>query len=116
MKITITQSKPHHWYNDAIDQEFDADLRFHHIFKYYEYILSDTDRNREYFKNDNLSLMALKAGNMGVEFSHAVADQEFESDMYEQDRKAREGLIGCDEHFNMWFDVMLQKMKQRRCE
>ena len=78
MIIKIINAKEGHWYKDAMGNEFDAELKTHPKFlkKYYQ--LEKTERNKSYFVDDELQLLFLLSGHMGVEFNDAMRIKEGE--------------------------------------
>ncbi|WP_425203719.1 hypothetical protein [Priestia megaterium] len=78
MKIKILFASSKTWYKDAIGKIFDVEHYTHPTFKSRSYTVLDTESNRKYFKDDELSLRVLRDGLMGIEFDHA--DIVFESD------------------------------------
>lgn len=60
------------WYKGAAGKEFDVELKIHPTFGYQYYCLTNTDNNKRYFQNDELSLLVLKSGHFGISFENAI--------------------------------------------
>lgn len=66
----MTNSKDNYWYKNAIGKEFDVEFRVHPVFGDLEFALTNTERNKSFFKDDELSLLVLKSGHYGIDFEH----------------------------------------------
>jgi hypothetical protein len=71
MKVTIKDADKYSWYINHVGKEFEIRSVIHPTFKYREYVLQDTEFNREMLENDWLTLACLKNGHMGIKYQHA---------------------------------------------